>query len=1671
MADSSEIEIEEYEELVGDLNYSTPNTSRSATPAAGAEIELDSPPFDVPISYTTTAETATSFQHIAHCSRSDPSSITKLAGALPVPRRPVAATLAPRTWGSNGTTDLSSQQTDRERRTVRLIIPTEGTDACPVSTTAEMQDLASHTTLVNQQQPDPVWMPELTAVTAKIDALMDAVYHGQITAAPVVDAIEKRPVRDARTDREEASRPIESTGRRLWQLDSDVQIDLDRTHVPRSNPELDLTILPRNPACADTHATLRKMPRQDPVMNDRPDGNCKPDRERPTADAGRSTNKLSIGRTETRTSRTQQPSQRPTDSLTSRGRQGDRSDRATQSSRPTSHSQTRPRPAAHRGRRDDSSPDNDSSDMDRRSSDRRRDNSRRRTSRRRNRSRRRGDTSPDSDNGGDGPTGGSSSEDDTAVQRHGRKQFRIKVQKFDGTSSWESWWAHFQNCASYNRWTERDQLAFVKGALTGNAAQVLWDTDRAATSSLKKLVAILKSRYSGERQAEKYRAELQIRRRRMHEGLSELHQDIRRLMALAYPKLTAEAREQIGCDHFTNALADPDFALKVKERSPKSLDEALCIALRLEAWAKSVKQDKQDDDRFDRSKQKVRFSGKTETAKPTNRPEASDRLAKLETQVGQLHEKLSRLMEVPQHPVLPTVVQPAPAVNSADQRPAGWTTASTGERQMPRNASENSHIQPTAVPHTFSRQTQLLICWECGLPGHIRRNCPMRNQASSGQPAANNSASRGSAKMQDQSNVYLKMSLLGKDVPCLVDTGCELTLVPYDLISRYRNIELRSTIRQVWAANNTPIRISGEVRLPFILEDRCLWTTALVSEDVEEVMLGIDWLKEYNCLWDFKTGNLCIDGQQAITLSRCSHIKCRRVLAQDRLEIPPRSQRDVTARITLLSIHDSMKDVIVETNQVKPGLYVGRTLLPSRHRGVKVCVANTTSEPQTIPAGSCLGQAVPVTIVTATETNPVSGPTTSSESYNPKTPLADIIGPTIEKLPADISAEQQQQVVELLKEYDDLFSRGTFDMGRTTLAEHSIDTGQHRPKRQALRRHPRAQLEEIDRQVTELQQNDFIEPAASPWSSNVVLVRKKDGSYRLCVDYRQLNSITYKDAYPLPHIDTCLGSMNGAAWFSTLDLRSGYHNIPIKQEDRDKTAFVTRRGCFRYKVMPFGLTCAPSAFQRLMDLVLCGLTYETCLVYLDDIIVFSRNFDSHLQRLREIFNRLKAASLKLHMKKCCLFQHRVSFLGHILTEEGIEVQPEKVAAVQNWPAPRNLTELRSFVGLCSYYRRFISGFASMAAPLHELTRKNVRFRWGAEQDEAFNRLKERLTTAPVLGMPRDEGTYYLDSDASDVGLGAVLSQDQDGQEVVLAYASRSLSRTERNYDVTRRELLAVVYGLKTYKQYLLGRQFVIRTDHSALQSLRRASEPIGQQARWQTFIEQFSFSIMHRPGTKHQNADALSRRPVAEDEITDERLKYCAATTSRPKVTDSRSTTADQGQTSAGETMSELQQEDSDIGPILRLRLRQSEQPRPEEVLRESEAVKVLWGQWHCLTVRNAVLYRIATEKKGRPAILQLVVPSAKRTEFIRRCHEGMTGGHRAFRSTLEQVRRRGYWPGWRREVQRFCRQCLPCSTYHRGRLPRSGPLHPMVTGTVMERCHVDTLVLIRRRQEVRGIS
>ena len=349
----------------------------------------------------------------------------------------------------------------------------------------------------------------------------------------------------------------------------------------------------------------------------------------------------------------------------------------------------------------------------------------------------------------------------------------------------------------------------------------------------------------------------------------------------------------------------------------------------------------------------------------------------------------------------------------------------------------------------------------------------------------------------------------------------------------------------------------------------------------------------------------------------------------------------------------------------------------------------------------------------------------------------------IDQLHGSVSESTTIALHDLLTQHADVFSQSENDLGCATMMTHSIDTGSARPVRQQLRRYPPAHLEAISKHVDAMLHQGVIEPASSPWASNVVLVRKKDGSYRCCIDYRQLNLATRRDAYPLPRIDACLDALGGAKWFSTFDLRSSYHQVPMNRDDRDNTAFICHRGMFRFKSMPFGLVNAGATFQRLMDVAMAGLHLNICLVYLDDIIVFSETEEEHLERIKMVLERIRVAGLKLKPEKCTLMQKSVSFLGHVVSGDGFSTDPEKIRAVTEWPTPSCVKDLRSFLGLASYYRRFVRGFASLASPLHDLMKKGVHFEWTEEADAAFQALKAALTSPPILAMPTDGGQLVL----------------------------------------------------------------------------------------------------------------------------------------------------------------------------------------------------------------------------------------------------------------------------------------------------------------------------------------
>ena len=461
----------------------------------------------------------------------------------------------------------------------------------------------------------------------------------------------------------------------------------------------------------------------------------------------------------------------------------------------------------------------------------------------------------------------------------------------------------------------------------------------------------------------------------------------------------------------------------------------------------------------------------------------------------------------------------------------------------------------------------------------------------------------------------------------------------------------------------------------------------------------------------------------------------------------------------------------------------------------------------------------------------------------------------------NVSEAMHAPVEDLLCDFGDTFSKHDDDLGCTHLTVHHIDTGDARPIKQVPRRTPAAfegrDKEELDRML----ERGTIRKSNSPWSSPIVVVPKKNGKLRICCDYRKLNNVTKKDAFPLPKISDCLDAVSGSMYFSTLDLTSGYNQVRVAEEDIPKTAFVTKYGLFESPFMSFGLCNAPATFQRVMELALQGLQWATCLIYIDDIIVFSATEDEHLERLRGVLQRLQDAGLKVRPSKCFFFEREVVFLGHIVSGEGVKPNPTNVDRILSWDVPTSTKQVRQFLGMATYYRRFIKDFAKIAEPLAKLTSKNVTFTWSDDCMIAFNKLKAALTGPSVMAYPLTDSPFILDTDASDTAIGAVLSQIQNGEEKVVAYASRSMNKAERNYCVTDKELLAVKHFIEYFYQYLMGRHFVCRTDHQPLRWLFSLKEPRGRVARWLQILADYSFEIEYRKGIKHNNADAMSRCP------------------------------------------------------------------------------------------------------------------------------------------------------------------------------------------------------------------
>ena len=587
--------------------------------------------------------------------------------------------------------------------------------------------------------------------------------------------------------------------------------------------------------------------------------------------------------------------------------------------------------------------------------------------------------------------------------------------------------------------------------------------------------------------------------------------------------------------------------------------------------------------------------------------------------------------------------------------------------------------------------------------------------------------------------------------------------------------------------------------------------------------------------------------------------------------------------------------------------------------------------------------------------------------------------------------ECKDKLLELLLEYRDIIALEGDKLGRTDIIQHTITPKENaRPFFIPNYKMPMSRREVIDKMIEEMKADGVVQPSNSPYNSPLLLVPKKDGSWRMVIDYRRLNEQTVQERFPMPVISEVLAQLGGAKVFTSLDLLSGYWQVPLDSDSRKYTAFSTHKEHLEFQVLPFGLHSAPILFSRLMCQVLGDL--KNVLVYLDDVIIFSENEDDHLKTLRTVLERFKMAGLKIKVRKCQFLKSELDYLGHTINEEGIKMQEGKIRSILNYPAPTNEKGIRRFIGMIGYYRPFIKNFSTIAAPLTNLLKKEKEFVWGTEQQLAFERLRGKLIEKPILVYPDFTKDFYLATDASGTGLGAVLLQKHKTRMRVISYGSRVLNETEKRYSTTERECLALVWGLKKYKHLILGYKVHVLTDHKPLLDLFKKREFINNSKfnRWFLSVLEFNPQIKYIPGSSNTLADGLSRSyEDFESKVIDKKFCFTCQKVELDLL-----------------KVKEEQENDPEINTIKR-DISQDENNRPDFLL------------------INDVVYKRPREEDELP---RLYIPKLLVNEVLKLTHSHRLAGHPGIKKTNKIVKNNYFWPGCSKDVELYIKRCVNCN-------------------------------------------
>ncbi|UYV67564.1 hypothetical protein LAZ67_5001228 [Cordylochernes scorpioides] len=1171
----------------------------------------------------------------------------------------------------------------------------------------------------------------------------------------------------------------------------------------------------------------------------------------------------------------------------------------------------------------------------------------------------------------------------------------------DGNINPGQWLKEYERVSKYNRWDETMKLANVVFYLNGTAGR-WFDNNEESLNSWRSFEDAFRGVF-GLQEDSARRAEevLKSRAQKAEESSESYIQEILSSCHQVNPRM--EEGEIVA--HIIKGISEDTYQVLVA-KDIQTVDEILKFCRHLT----TVKQ---------------RRIGRTKFARlsnvmPISCVDDSDDLAGLIRRI--VREEIQKVFSAPE------VVNPLREVNALEQTVREEVSRALQPTRPQVNVVQQ---QPRTPYYNIDRPTQLRktehwrtyddkpICFHCGRPGHVVRYCRERRQVfaearsrnggegrnvgfssrpprydadddyvtpqtstPSFQPFSHASeceklsgaASNGgevaieenppgyiAAKLKEN---FVMVEINGRKIKALVDSGADFSVISDKFRRELKTPLFKEPGPILKAANKNLIETIGKCVLNIEVNGlKISFEFVVMVECSHDIIFGWDFFKATEVVIDCGRNELHL-GETSVLESR--EEENQRLFASDDFVIPPKSIKKISV------INEEVcgvRDVLVSTSKdllLRKEVLIPNSLVTFRHGRGSIWVANGASWPQLIPSG--MNMCTMESYENGNICSLIESSDKLQETQQKSREWSQKINLTLDP---GLSEIQRLQLVSCLDEFIDIFDFGSTPIKPTSTVKHKINTGDQSPIKQRPYRVAPSERRLIQDEVNKMIENHILKPSESPWSSPVILVRKKDGTWRFCVDYRRLNKITKKDVYPLPRIDDALDSLAGSSYFSTMDLRSGYWQIEVDEKDREKTAFITPDGLYEFQVMPFGLCNAPATFERMIDSVLGSLKWNMCLCYLDDIVVYAPTFEEHLRRLQLVLSCIQKAGLSLNHKKCLFGSRRIKILGHLVDANGIHPDPDKVEAVSKFPRPRNISELKSFLGLCSYYRRFIENFADKARSLHDLLKTEKQFYWDAAQEKAFEVLKTALISEPVLGHFDESADTHLHTDASGHGIGAVLLQIQGGKERPIAYASRSLTKAENNYSTTEKECLAVVWSISKFRPYLFGRPFTVVTDHHFLCWLVGQKDPSGRLARWALKLQEFDVTVIYKSGRKHKDADCLSRSPLEND----------------PPSAVMSLTNVDIEQT-----------KDPDLAKII-------------DNLNSGYTRKEF-------SIIDGILYKKNYSTTGRPWLM--MIPKHLRSEVMADLHDAPTAGHLGFARTYDKVKKRFYWPGLYRTVRQY---------------------------------------------------